>query len=167
MSPPTASRMSVKAPPKPSDGYAIGLDLSGHVGYQSDVARGFTDSVGFVFGNERAQGGETGLKAKLFANIQNYGVLWQPYVSGSVHWDFDYSHIANFPGQLALATGDSLIFADATTFVGAKVGLDVKTTFGWTIGVNGYYERSSDTEIVGGQAYVKIPLGPAIVTARY
>jgi hypothetical protein len=84
-----------------------------------------------------------------------------------VNWRFDYSHVANFPGQLALATGDALTFADATTYVGGKVGLDVKMTNGWTVGANGFYEHSSDTEIVGGKAYVKIPFGETAVTARY
>ena len=163
----SASRMAVKAPPKPSDGYAIGLDLSGHLGYQSDVARGFTDSSGFVFGDERAQGGETGLRAKLFANVQNYGVIWTPYVTGTVDWRFNYSHIANFPGQVGLATGDAVSFADATTFVGAKLGLDVKMGNGWIVGANGFYDHSSDTEIVGGKAYVKIPFGETAVSARY
>jgi len=167
ISQPTTSRMAVKALPKPSDGYAIGLDLSGHLGYESDVARGFTDSAGFVFGDERAQGGETGLKAKLFANVQNYGVIWQPYVTGTVDWRFNYSHIANFPGQIALATGDAVSFADATTFVGAKLGLDVKMSNGWVVGANGFYDHSSDTEIVGGKAYVKIPFGETAVSARY
>jgi hypothetical protein len=162
-----ASRMAVKALPSTPDGYAIGLDLSGHLGYQSSVAKGFTDSTGFVFGDERVEGGETGLRAKLFANVQNRGVVWQPYVTGTVDWRFNYSHIANFPGQIALATGDAVTFSDATTFVGAKVGLDVKTTNGWTIGVNGFYDHSSDTEIIGGKAYVKIPLGSTVVTARY
>jgi hypothetical protein len=151
---PTASRMSVKALPKPSEGYAIGLDLSGHLGYSSDVAKGFTDSSGFVFGDERVQGGETGLQARLFATIQKYGVIWQPYVSGTVDWRFNYSHVSNFPGQLTLATGDAVTFADATTFAGATLGLDVKTSYGWIVGVNGFYDRSSDTEIVGGKAYV-------------
>jgi hypothetical protein len=167
ISQPTPSRMAVKALPKPSDGYAIGLDLSGYVGYKSDVARGFTDSSGFVFGDERAQGGETGLKAKLFATVQNNGLVWTPYVAGTVDWRFSYSHVANFPGQIALATGDAVSFADATTFVGAKLGLDVKMSNGWIVGANGFYEHSSDTEIVGGRAYVKIPLGPTTVTARY
>jgi len=167
ISQPTPSRMAVKALPKPSDGYAIGLDLSGHLGYQSDVARGFTDSSGFVFGDERAQGGETGLQAKLFATVQNNGLIWTPYVTGTVDWRFNYSHIANFPGQIALATGDAVSFADATTFVGAKLGLDVKMSNGWVVGANGFYDHSSDTEIVGGRAYVKIPLGPTAITARY
>jgi hypothetical protein len=161
------SRMAVKALPRTSDGYAIGLDLSGHLGYQSSVAKGFTDSAGFVFGDERVQGGETGLKAKLFATVQNNGLMWMPYVAGTVDWRFNYSHIANFPGQAALATGDAVTFDDATTFVGAKAGFDVRMTNGWIVGANGFYDHSSDTDIIGGKAYVKIPLGPEIVTARY
>jgi Autotransporter beta-domain len=161
------SRMPVKAPPRPSDGYRIGLDLSGHLGYSSDVARGFTDTSGFTFGDERAQGGETGLRAKLFAEIPRSGVIWQPYISGSVDWRFGYSHIASFPTQVALAGGDAVNFADGTTFVGAQAGLDVKARNGWIVGVNGFYSRSSDTEVVGGRAYVRIPFGPAAVVARY
>jgi hypothetical protein len=163
----TPARMAVKAPPRSPDGYAIGLDLSGHLGYRSDVAKGFTDSAGFVFGDERVQGGETGLQAKLFATIQNNGVIWTPYVTGTVDWRFNYSHVANFPGQAALATGDAVTFADATTFVGAKLGLDVKMSNGWIVGANGFYDHSSDTEIVGGKAYVKIPFGETAVSARY
>jgi hypothetical protein len=40
-------------------------------------------------------------------------------------------------------------------------------TNGWIVGANGFYDHSSDTDIIGGKAYVKIPLGPEIVTARY
>jgi hypothetical protein len=162
------SRMAVKAPPRTtSDGYAIGLDLSGHLGYQSDVAKGFTDSAGFVFGDERIQGGETGLQATLFAAVRNNGLTWTPYVTGSVDWRFGYSHVANFPGQAALVTGDALTFDDATTFYGAKAGFDVKMTNGWIVGANGFYDHSSDTDIVGGKAYLKIPFGATNVSARY
>jgi len=162
------SRMPLKAPPRAADGgYAIGLDLSGHLGYSNEVARGFTDTSGFVFGNERMQGGDTGLRAKLVASVPRDGVVWQPYISGSVDWLFDYSHVASFPTQVALAGGDAVNFADGTTFVGAQAGLDVRTANGWTVGVNGFYSRSSDTEVVGGRAYVKIPFGPSTVAARY
>ena len=112
----TPSRMPVKARPRVAErGYAIGLDLSGHLGYASNVARGFTDTSGFVFGDERVQGGVTGLRAKLFASVPRNGVIWQPYISGSVDWRFDYSHIASFPTQVALAGGDAVNFADGTT----------------------------------------------------
>jgi hypothetical protein len=167
MSQTPVSRMAVKAPPRASDGYAIGLDLSGHLGYESNVAHGFTDSSGFVFGDERVQGGETGLKAKLFATVENNGLMWMPYVAGTVDWRFNYSHVANFPGQAALATGDAETFDDATTFVGAKLGLDVKMSNGWIVGANGFYDHSSDTDVVGGKAYVKIPFGETAVSARY
>lgn len=165
---PAPARMSVKAPPRMADGgYAVGLDLSGRLGYGSNVARGFTDSSGFVFGDERVKGGETGLRAKLFAEVPRNGVTWVPYVSGSVDWLFDYSHIASFPTQVALVGGDAVRFADGTTFVGAQAGLDVKAANGWTVGVNGFYAHSSDTDVAGGRAYVKIPFGPAAVAARY
>ena len=161
-------RMSVKAPRKAADGgYAIGVDLSGHLGYSEDVARGFTDTSGFVFGDERMRFGETGLRAKLFAAIPRNGVVWQPYISGSVDWRFDYSHVTSFPTQVALAGGDAVRFADGTTVVGAQIGLDVKAANGWTVGVNGFYSHTSDTDVTGGRAYVRIPFGPATVAARY
>ena len=162
------SRMPLKAAPRAADGgYAIGLDLSGHLGYSSDVARGFTDTSGFTFGDERAKGGETGLLAKLFAAVPRNGVIWQPYVAGSVDWRFDYSHIASFPTQVALAGGDAVSFSDGTTFVGAQAGFDVRAANGWIVGVNGFYSHSSDTDIAGGRAYVRIPFGPVPVAARY
>jgi hypothetical protein len=162
------SRMPVKAAPRAADGgYGIGLDLSGHLGYSSGVARGFTDTSGFTFGDNRVRGGETGLRAKLFAAVPRNGIIWQPYISGSVDWRFDYSHIASFPTQVALAGGDAVNFTDGTTFVGAQVGLDVRAANGWTVGVNGFYSHSSDTDIAGGRAYVRIPFGPAAVAARY
>jgi hypothetical protein len=162
------SRMPVKAAPRATDGgYAIGLDLSGHLGYSSDVARGFTDTSGFTFGDERVQGGETGLLAKLLAAVPRNGVIWQPYVAGSVDWRFDYSHIASFPTQVALAGGDAVSFSDGTTFVGAQAGFDVRAANGWIVGVNGFYSHSSDTDIAGGRAYVRIPFGPVPVAARY
>ena len=107
------------------------------------------------------------MQAKLLAAVQNNGLIWTPYVAGTVDWRFNYSHIANFPGQVALATGDALTFADATTFVGAKAGFDLKMTNGWIVGLNGFYDHSSDIDIVGGKAYVKIPFGATDVSARY
>jgi hypothetical protein len=107
------------------------------------------------------------LQATLFAAVRNNGLTWTPYVTGSVDWRFGYSHVANFPGQAALATGDALTFDDATTFVGAKAGFDVKMTNGWIVGANGFYDHSSDTDIVGGKAYLKIPFGATNVSARY
>jgi hypothetical protein len=162
------SRMPLKAAPRAAEGgYGIGLDLSGHLGYVRDDARGFTDTSGFVFGDERVTGGETGLRAKLFAAVPRNGVIWQPYISGSVDWLIGYSHVASFPNQVALAGGDTVSFADGTTVVGAQLGLDVRAANGWTVGVNGFYSHSSDTDVTGGRAYVSIPFGQTAVVARY
>jgi hypothetical protein len=68
---------------------------------------------------------------------------------------------------VALAGGDTVSFADGTTVVGAQLGLDVRAANGWTVGVNGFYSHSSDTDVTGGRAYVSIPFGPTAVAARY
>jgi hypothetical protein len=60
----TVRPMVAKAPVKPADEYAIGFDLSGHLGYQKNRDGGFTDSTGFIYGAEQAQFGDGGLKAK-------------------------------------------------------------------------------------------------------
>jgi hypothetical protein len=67
-----------------------------------------------------------------------------------------------FPG------GDVFIFAQSQTYWGAQWGLDVKGANGWTVGVKGFYSASSDTNFVGGSAYVKIPFDAMpFVAARY
>jgi hypothetical protein len=164
----TAARpMVTKAPVKPADGYAIGLDLSGHLGYQKSRDGGFTDSTGFIYGTEQVQFGDGGLKAKLVAFVPRNGVVWQPYIAGTVDSQFGFSHTSFIPTQVALAGGDVVSFSQATTSVGAQVGLDVQARNGWIVGVNGFYSRSSDTEIAGGRAFLKIPFGPTTVAARY
>ncbi len=115
-------------------GYAIGLDLSGHVGYANNVAQGFTDSSGFVFGKgnhprrRSRAASQTGRRSS--KKRRDLAALHH----GTVDWRFDYSHVAYFPTQVALAGGDAVNFSDATTFVGAQVGLDVRMANGWTVG---------------------------------
>lgn len=156
-----------KAPPAVDGGYALGLDLSGHIGYQDTRDKGFTDSSGFIFGDETVKFGDGGLKAKLVASIPRDGVTWLPYVAGTVDWQFDFSHTSVIPSQNTFAGGDLISFTQATTVWGAQAGLDVRTSNGWTVGVNGFYASSSDTTVAGGRAFLRIPLGPATVAARY
>jgi hypothetical protein len=149
-------------------GYLIGFDLSGHLGYSKDVARGFTDTVNFTFGDEKVESGVTGLRGKLLAQVSDSsGATWFPYISGSVDWRFNYSHTASFPVQVALPIGDTVTFADGTTVVGGQLGLDVRAKNGWTVGVNGFYAHSTSNDTTGGRAYLRIPFGPTAVVARY
>jgi hypothetical protein len=155
-----------KAPVKAESGYALGLDVSGHVGYQSMQDGGFTDSVGFTFGTERVRFGTAGGQVKLIASIQDRDLTWMPYISGTVDQQFDFRHTSFIPVQAALATGDVITFSQGNTFWGGQLGLDIRGLGGVVVGFNGFYASSSDTEIAGGRAYVKVPLGGASTT-RY
>jgi hypothetical protein len=159
--------LPTKAPPKPTGGTLVGLDVSGHIGYSDSWVDGFTDSSGFVFGTDQTRFGDIGGRVKLFAAIPNNGLLWMPYVAGTVDQLFGFSSTLNIPSQVALAGGDLISLQEAKTFAGAQLGLDVQGR-GWTVGIKGFYTASADTNIIGGNAYVKIPLNYApLATPRY
>jgi hypothetical protein len=163
-----ASRFATKAPPKPAGGYIIGLDVGAHLGYANERDNGFTDSSGFVFGNEQVKFGDVGGQAKLFALIMGNGLFWMPYVAGTIDQRFGYSHTLSIPTQVALAGGDIFSFAEGNTFFGTKLGLDVYAPGRWTVGVKGFYTASSDTTIAGGNVYLRIPFGyTPLAAARY
>jgi hypothetical protein len=156
-----------KAPPRPVPAYFVGLDLSGHIGYSSGRANGFTDSAGFVYGDEKSRSGDVGARAKLFAFVPGYGLLWSPYIAGTIDQQFGFSHTAAFPDQAQLVGGDIVTYSQAQTFWGVEGGLDVLNggVSGWRVGAKGFYTASADTNTTGGQLYVKIPLfqsGPVL-----
>jgi len=150
--------MPTKAPPKLAGGYVVALDLSGHLGYSNQQVDGFTDSSGFVFGTDQTQYGDIGGRAKLFALVPNNGLVWMPYIAGTVDQGFGFSSTLNIPTQAALVGGDVLGLQEALTFWGTEFGIDVRGPNGWTVGAKGFYSASADTNITGGTAYVKIPL---------
>jgi hypothetical protein len=164
------SGMPRKAPPKPTGGYGLGLDLSGHIGYSNQQLDGFTDTSGFVFGTDQTRFGDVGGSARLFAIMPNNGYVWMPYVSGTVDQQFGFSSTLNIPNQAAIVGGDVLSLQEAQTFWGTTLGVDVRGPNGWTVGAKGFYQASADTNFTGGTAYVKIPLNytprPAFAT-RY
>jgi hypothetical protein len=145
-----------KAPPPASGGYALGIDLSGSLGYTYWRGDGFTESSGFAFGAEQVQFGDVGGRARLFVVVPNSGWIWMPYIAGTVDQLFGYSHTLAIPTQATVA-GDTIFFNDAKTFGGAEVGVDMRAHGGWDFGLKGFYEASADTTITGGRAYVKVP----------
>jgi hypothetical protein len=163
----SSTPMLAKAARKPSDGYILALDLSGSLGYWSDTYNGFTDSSGFTFGDEKAHAGDLGGRAKLFMLYPSAGVVWVPYVAGTVDQFLGYSHTLNIPAQAA-AVADTLNFNDAKTFWGGELGLETRGPHGWIVGAKGFYTASADANIAGGNAYIKIPFNyMPIVSARY
>jgi hypothetical protein len=163
------SVLPTKAPPAPPRGYVIALDVSGHIGYNNQQVNGFTDSSGFIFGTDQTHYGDVGAEAKLFAVFPSYGLLWMPYVAGTVDQLFGFSSTLNIPSQPALVGGDVASLTEAQTFYGAQLGLDARAANGWTIGVKGFYTASADMNFAGGNAYIKIPLNytPAPLGPRY
>ena len=79
-------------------------------------------------------------------------------ISGTVDQLFSYSNTLSIPGQVALPGGDLVSLSQAQTFGGGELGLEARTLNGWTIGAKGFYTASSDTNIAGGSAFVRIPL---------
>jgi len=158
----------MKAPPKPSGGYFVGLDLSGHVGYLDSRADGFTDSTGFIFGTNQIRSGDVGGRAQLFAILPGNGIVWRPYVAGTVDQLFGFSSILDVPNQAAVPSGDLVSLKVAQTFGGTVLGVDALAPSGWAVGVRGFYQASSDTNMIGGSVYLKIPFNYApVVAARY
>jgi len=165
---PSTTAMPTKAPPKPTGGTLVGLDLSGHLGDFENRLNGFTDSTGFTFGTGQIRSGDIGGRAELFALMPGNGLVWKPYVAGTVDQLFGFSSTLNIPSQAALAGGDLLSVLPARTFGGAELGVDGRGPGGWTVGVKGFYEASTQTNITGGSVTVKIPFNyTSTVASRY
>jgi hypothetical protein len=165
---PSSAALPTKAPPKPTGGTLVGLDLSGHIGSFGDWANGFTDSTGFSFGTGQTQSGDIGARAELFALTPGYGLVWKPYVAGTVDQLFGFSSTQNIPNQAALAAGDVITSHPALTFGGAELGVVARGPGGLTVNVKGFYQASADTTVAGGSLTVKIPFNYSpVVAARY
>lgn len=145
-----------KAPLQSAGGYATFLDVSGHGGYLNDRDGAFTDTSGFVYGTEQVSFGDIGGKVKLIAVVPDSRFAWMPYVGVSVDQQFGFSHTFEIPAQAA-AAADTYYFDQATTFWGVQAGLNIIDRGGVTAGVSAFYTASADTEIVGGNVFVKIP----------
>ena len=144
-----------KAPPQSSvirEGLL--LELSGHGAYMSGMSNGFTESTGFVWGEGHAHYGDLGVKGELQGVIPAYGVVWLPYVAGTLDQLVGFSNTLGIPTQAATAA-DTLTFNEATTVWGAEAGVETPLSSGWTIGAKMFDSASSDFNIVGGTGYVK------------
>jgi len=161
--------LPTKAPPRSAGGYALGLDVGGHIGYSNSQVAGFTDNTGFIFGPATTKYDEAGAYAKLFAVIPNGQFVWTPYVSATVDREFSFSSSASIPVQAALASGDAVSLQQALTFWGTEAGVNARIPNGWVVGVKGFYQASADINVVGGAASLRIPINytpPPVIAAR-
>jgi hypothetical protein len=135
-------------------GYAIRFDLVGHVAYVTDTASGFTDTSGFIRGDEKIHFWDTGGRAQLALIIPNNNWTWTSSAGLSLDQEFGFSHTLGIPvqtGQIA----DTLFFGNAQTLWGAQAGISAQNNSGWTLGIKGYTQQSAQFDIWGGQAYVR------------
>jgi Autotransporter beta-domain len=145
-----------KAPPQSSViQNGLLLELSGHGGYVTGMDDGFTESTGFVWGDGHVHYGDLGIKAELQGVIPANGVIWLPYVTGTVDQLVGFSQTLDIPTQVAMAA-DTLTFDEATTWLGGEAGVETQVASGWTIGAKIFDTTSSDFNIVGGTGYVKV-----------
>jgi len=146
--------MPVKAPVA---GNEVFLDLSAHLASEYHRDNAFTDSTGFITGNQTLQYWQAGAKAKLFENIPYNGLIWTPWVAGTIDQQFGFTDSILIPVQAAVPTGDTFFVSQAHTYWGAQAGFDVVNAAGWKFGIKGFYTASSDTTILSGDIFLKIP----------
>jgi hypothetical protein len=135
-------------------GYAVRLDLGGHLAYATETASGFTDTSGFIRNDEKLHFWDAGGHAQLALIIPNDHWTWMPYGALTLDQQFGFSHTLDIPvqaGQIA----DTIFFGNAQTFWGGQLGISVKNDTGWTLGLKGYTQQSAEFDIWGGQAYVR------------
>src|ERR1035438_10515895 len=66
----------------------------------------FTDSTGFLFGTGQTQFGNFGGRAELFELVNGFGLVWKPYIAGTIDQLFSFSSTLNIPTQAGLPSGD-------------------------------------------------------------
>jgi hypothetical protein len=118
----TRSVIPTKAiPPAVYSGYAMFLDLSGHVSYADNWNNGYTDSSATTFGTERASFTDLGVNANFTTVIPRASFSWMPYLGVSLDHEFGFSHTLDIPAT-AVTPADTIFFSEATTFWTVKAG---------------------------------------------
>jgi opacity protein-like surface antigen len=146
-----------KAPPKTATGYALFLDTSGHIGYSQQRQDAFTDNTGFAYGAQQLSFGDIGAEARLMAIVPDRGFAWAPFVGVTYDHYLGLQDTFSVPSQTAIAA-DTFNVVPANNFWGAELGLSLLNSGGTTFGVKAFYQASADTQMVGGSAYMRIPL---------
>jgi hypothetical protein len=156
--------MLVKAPPSRAGGYAVFLDLNGRLGYRNVRDDGFTDSSGFIYGTEQLSYWTLGARANLVAVIPSAlgRFSWMPYVGLTFDQQLGFRHTWDLP-----SASDTLDFSQGQTWWGVQGGLSMLDRGGVKAGVNAYYRASSDTSVLGGNLFLKVPFfADAVIPAK-
>jgi hypothetical protein len=125
-------------------------NISGHIGYTRDVADGFTDSTGTVYGDETERYWIGGGRIKLTYYRPDGNILWAPFVAGTIDRQFNYSHTA-------VVAENQYNLAQEGTIFGAEVGVKATTRNGTAFGLTGFTERSANQNSTGLNLSAKVP----------
>jgi opacity protein-like surface antigen len=146
----------IKAPPTAFASYSLFLDASAHYAYVREHQDGFTDNTGFVYGTQQLSYSDVGARARVIAVVPDRGFAWMPFIGATVDRQLGFSNTFDIPAQ-AVTPADTLIFAPSNTFWGAELGLNILTRGSAKFGMKGFYQASTDTQTVGGSAYLRVP----------
>jgi hypothetical protein len=151
----SSSSLPTKAPPRLTDGgFALRLNVDADLAYAQDQVDGYTDSSGFIRGDERIHYWTVGGEARLSALIPRAGLTWSPYAAANVSQQFGFSHTLDIPTQPGQGA-DTIFFGSAQTFAGALAGINAANAAGIVLGIEGFYKQSSEYQVVGGDAYLR------------
>jgi hypothetical protein len=150
-----SSLLPTKAPPKTTDdGFALQLNVDANLGYAQDQVDGFTDSSGFIRGDELIHYWTVGGEARLSAIIPRAGLTWTPYAAANISQQFGFSHTLDIPTQPGQGA-DTIFFGSAQTFAGTLAGINATNAAGIILGIEGFYKQSSEYQVAGGDAYLR------------
>jgi hypothetical protein len=91
------------------------------------------------------------------AAIPTGRATWMPYVGVTFDQQLSFRHTFDIPNQAA-AVADTFSFGQGRTWWGVQGGLNVLDRGGLKAGFNAYYRASSDTSVLGGGLFLKVPL---------
>jgi hypothetical protein len=133
---------------------------------ETEARAKYDEVIGFVYGTEQLSYSDIGARARLLAVIPTYrSFSWMPYVGMTVDRRLGVNHTFDIPNQAA-AIADTLNFAQSNTFWGVEGGLDTLFRGSARFGIKTFYQTSADTQIIGGNVFLKIPLWEPALAAQ-
>jgi hypothetical protein len=136
---------------------ALKLDVSAHVGRYEDSNSSFTDSSGFMFGDEILTTWQAGARARLEQSVLTTHYVLTPFIAGTVDQYFGFHHTFD-----QISTSDTLTYYQDKTFGGAQIGVDIHNIVSGVYGGGTvFYESSGDTHSLGVRGYFTVPFDVA------
>jgi hypothetical protein len=135
-------------------GYALQLDLNGHLLYHNATSDAFVDSAGNAGGAGTTSILTAGSEARLAALVPMGRMTASPYVSAGIDQDVAYSNSATVPAQGG-KPGDTLYFGTPQTTFSARMGVSVQDESGFNVGLHAFASTSGQYQAAGAQVALR------------